>query len=472
MFPGQRKRGWRQCLADSYEKNHGPLDDPVPTFGAKLVTFPSTPTLPMCFATPDPDFLEELDRRLCAVEAKPVPKCLQPLRFDEPEPVVELSCSDNDTDDEGSESFRNSMREARIRVYASAGIDTVAVEAKRRARKLAREKRREARATESNNTKCTLPSSHDHATKPSSTAEADNAEYQAKHQKRKRQTEDGGDEPHRKIARPSDTTSPRPERLTRPSFKPQASYSPPQTPSPTGREHAQGQTGSSSSPESLVAQQPTPEGDSYLKLGRESLTPPDRRAPAIAVEPSRKASRLLVSAARTVGYLETTSTMSHWSIGAITAPDEDADISWLFFQHRWRDAVAGQRRPAGNNALDEAQEPWLWEHYVSPALDTMVNGNFQESQECSVKWDDVDEIVFNSFWQFVYTGDYDTPEPLPTTQKDFGQGDQKSHTGDKPIEKEPKTELEPEPEPEPEPEAIEALIEAEAAAAELWTAYT
>ncbi|PNP61172.1 hypothetical protein FNYG_14089 [Fusarium nygamai] len=267
MFPGQRKRGWRQCLADSYEKNHGPLDDPVPTFGAKLVTFPSTPTLPMCFATPDPDFLEELDRRLCAIEAKPVPKCLQPLRFDEP--VVELSCSDNDTDDEGSESFRNSMREARIRVYASAGIDIVAVEAKRRARKFARVKRREARAAESNGTKSALPSSHDHATKPPSNAtEADNAGYQAKHQKRERQTEDEEDQPRCKVAKPSDTTTARPRRRTRPSFKPQSSYSPPQTPSPTEREHTHGQAGSPSSPESLVAQQPTPEGDSYLKLGR------------------------------------------------------------------------------------------------------------------------------------------------------------------------------------------------------------
>ncbi|KAF5608658.1 btb poz fold [Fusarium pseudoanthophilum] len=93
----------------------------------------------------------------------------------------------------------------------------------------------------------------------------------------------------------------------------------------------------------------------------------------------------------------------------------------------------------------------------SPALDAMVNGNFQESREGSVKWDDVDEVVFNSFWQFVYTGDYETPEPLPTTQKDSGQGDQKSDTADKPIEEEPI--------PETEEEAIEAFLEAEAAAA-------
>ncbi|KAF5674702.1 hypothetical protein FDENT_9958 [Fusarium denticulatum] len=267
MFPGQRKRGWRQCLADSYEKNHGPLDDPVPTFGAKLVTFPSTPTLPMCFATPDPDFLEELDRRLCAIEPNPVPKCLQPPLIDEP--VVELSCSDNDTDDEGCEIMRESMRQVRIRIYARAGIDIVAVDAKRQARRLAREERREARAAESNGTESALSSSHGHAIEPSSDAtEADTAGDQAKHQKRKRQTEDEKDQPRRKVAKPSDTTNPRQKRRTRPLFKPQASYSPPQTPSPTEREHTQGQADSLSSPESLVAQQPTPEVDSYLKLGR------------------------------------------------------------------------------------------------------------------------------------------------------------------------------------------------------------
>ncbi|PNP61173.1 hypothetical protein FNYG_14090 [Fusarium nygamai] len=101
----------------------------------------------------------------------------------------------------------------------------------------------------------------------------------------------------------------------------------------------------------------------------------------------------------------------------------------------------------------------------SPALAAMVNGKFRESQEGSVKWDDVDEIVFNSFWQFVYTGDYDTPEPLPTTQKDSGQGDQKSDTADKPMEKEPTAEEEVEVEVE-----VEVEAEAEAAAAAAWEA--
>ncbi|KAF5614537.1 hypothetical protein F25303_14102 [Fusarium sp. NRRL 25303] len=228
----------------------------------------------MCFAGPDSDFLEELDRLLHAIEPNPVPKCLQGLRFYEP--AVEMSCSDNDTDDEGSESMRELAREVRVRMYAKAGIDIIAVEAKRQERRerrarrrQAREERREARAAESNNTKSALPLSHNHASKPSSNAtEANATGDQAKNQKRKRQTEDEQDQPRHKISKPSDTTTDRPKRRIRPTFKPQASYSPPQTPSPTKRENTQGQAVSPSSPESLVAQQPTPEVDSYLKVGR------------------------------------------------------------------------------------------------------------------------------------------------------------------------------------------------------------
>ncbi|KAH7459197.1 hypothetical protein FOMA001_g20176 [Fusarium oxysporum f. sp. matthiolae] len=75
--------------------------------------------------------------------------------------------------------------------------------------------------------------------------------------------------------------------------------------------------------------------------------------------------------------------------------------------------------------------------HQSPALDAMVNGKFQESREFAVKWDDVDEIVFSSFWQFVYTGDYDTPEPLPPEMKTSSPGDHKSDTADKAAEAEP-----------------------------------
>ncbi|KAM0307990.1 hypothetical protein ACHAPM_000725 [Fusarium culmorum] len=50
--------------------------------------------------------------------------------------------------------------------------------------------------------------------------------------------------------------------------------------------------------------------------------------------------------------------------------------------------------------------------HQSSVLSAMVNGSFRESSEYCVKWGDIDEIVFNNFWQFVYTGDYDNPEPL------------------------------------------------------------
>ncbi|EXL90481.1 hypothetical protein FOIG_16273 [Fusarium odoratissimum NRRL 54006] len=81
--------------------------------------------------------------------------------------------------------------------------------------------------------------------------------------------------------------------------------------------------------------------------------------------------------------------------------------------------------------------------HQSPALAAMVNGKSQESREYSVKWDDVDEMVFNSFWQFVYTGDYDTPEPLRPTRKTSGREDHKSGTAHEPAEVEAEAEAGP-----------------------------
>ncbi|WKT54240.1 hypothetical protein QSH57_004824 [Fusarium oxysporum f. sp. vasinfectum] len=244
MFPEQRNRGWRQRLADGYEKKYGRLDDPVPTFGAKLVTAPYTPALPFDIAGPDTEFLERLDQRLRAIGPNPVPKCLQGLRFFDPEeeedaePVI---FSDTDSEsDEDNKCFQESLREVAIRMFAKAGIDIIA---------------------------STLPPSCDSDIKPFNEAGVDTeaiaAERQVKHQKRKRQTEDEEDltqdtQPRRKIAKPSDTTTARPKRQIRPSFKPQASYSPPQTPWPTDREYTQGQAGSASSLGSPIAQQPTP----------------------------------------------------------------------------------------------------------------------------------------------------------------------------------------------------------------------
>ncbi|KAK4156968.1 hypothetical protein C8A00DRAFT_40656 [Chaetomidium leptoderma] len=53
--------------------------------------------------------------------------------------------------------------------------------------------------------------------------------------------------------------------------------------------------------------------------------------------------------------------------------------------------------------------------HQSPALEALVYGKFKEATDCSVEWDEIDEKTFVSFWQYVYTGDYDTPKPLSTT---------------------------------------------------------
>lgn len=42
----------------------------------------------------------------------------------------------------------------------------------------------------------------------------------------------------------------------------------------------------------------------------------------------------------------------------------------------------------------------------SPALNTLVNGNFSEAQTNVVEWPEVDEETFACFWQYAYTGDY------------------------------------------------------------------
>ncbi|KAK2666953.1 SKP1/BTB/POZ domain superfamily [Fusarium oxysporum f. sp. vasinfectum] len=70
--------------------------------------------------------------------------------------------------------------------------------------------------------------------------------------------------------------------------------------------------------------------------------------------------------------------------------------------------------------------------HQSPVLSALVNGLFRESAEFSVKWDDIDEIVFNSFWQFAYIGDYDTPESFPPTAATLSEEEPKSDNSDEP----------------------------------------
>ncbi|KAH7142304.1 hypothetical protein DER46DRAFT_518017 [Fusarium sp. MPI-SDFR-AT-0072] len=243
MLSGYKQRSWRQCMAETCEKQYGPLDDPVPTFGAKLelVTAPSTPALPSDLAGPDIQFLEQLDRSLRIIGFDPIPKCLQGLRFVDPEGEDEegkVIFSETDSDEEEFTPW--SSRDYAIKLFKKAGIDIEAIAAERRAKR--QKRKREAEEDEQDSIQDAQPCKR----------------------------------PRRKIAQSSETTTARPKRQIRPSQKQQASYSPPQTPSPTEQEHTQGQAGSTSSCESLVAQQPTPEVDnspSHLKLGKSQESP-------------------------------------------------------------------------------------------------------------------------------------------------------------------------------------------------------
>ncbi|KAI3579686.1 hypothetical protein IWW34DRAFT_444366 [Fusarium oxysporum f. sp. albedinis] len=104
------KKIWSKYLCSSNRWIHAygaaqRLDDPVPTFGAKLVTAPYTPALPFDIAGPDTEFLERLDQRLRAIGPNPVPKCLQGLRVfdpeeeDDAEPVI-FSDTDSESDED------------------------------------------------------------------------------------------------------------------------------------------------------------------------------------------------------------------------------------------------------------------------------------------------------------------------------------------------------------------------------------
>lgn len=94
--------------------------------------------------------------------------------------------------------------------------------------------------------------------------------------------------------------------------------------------------------------------------------------------------------------------------------------------------------------------------HQSPVLRAMVYGEFKEAYDCFVEWDDIDERTFTSFWQFVYTGDYDVPES-PTMNVPSISTDPVD-TQDETIAKPPDSKLAEEPGPkEPAPEAVPVL---------------
>ncbi|KAF5020212.1 hypothetical protein F66182_7777 [Fusarium sp. NRRL 66182] len=77
MSVPRKARSWRQCLADDYEEEYGPLPNPVATFGSELVTAPSTPVLSSSIAKPDPPFISQLHDSIERIRPLSSPKRLQ-----------------------------------------------------------------------------------------------------------------------------------------------------------------------------------------------------------------------------------------------------------------------------------------------------------------------------------------------------------------------------------------------------------
>ncbi|KAF5020093.1 hypothetical protein F66182_7881 [Fusarium sp. NRRL 66182] len=94
-----RKCTWRQTLADSFEKEHGPLPDPVATNGAGLITAPSTPVLSSCVAGSDPAFIWQLEQISILLQHSSQPTCLKRSPPNAYDPFFDSS-SESDQEDE------------------------------------------------------------------------------------------------------------------------------------------------------------------------------------------------------------------------------------------------------------------------------------------------------------------------------------------------------------------------------------
>lgn len=56
--------------------------------------------------------------------------------------------------------------------------------------------------------------------------------------------------------------------------------------------------------------------------------------------------------------------------------------------------------------------------HESPVLDKMMTGGFTESVTLTVKWDDIEVPTFVSFWQYLYSGTYQSPSLDQVTPED------------------------------------------------------
>ncbi|UZP38316.1 hypothetical protein NXS19_006132 [Fusarium pseudograminearum] len=217
-------RTWRKRLADLYEQDCGPLPDPVPTFGADLITAPSTPVLSASMAKPDPDFLKKLDQGITVALATLSPDY------------------DNDfnssSDDEDCAPWSPRAHAALFFEMAPAPMVT--------------RKDQKRKCSDGRKDKHSLQDTQPH--------------------KRAR-----------RIAKMGKTSFSQPKQLSRSAKEHHSPYSPPQTPSPTTQASPKDGTNSAQSKESLVSQpppsmqQPPSEADESLlqrELRQKSVWPP------------------------------------------------------------------------------------------------------------------------------------------------------------------------------------------------------
>ncbi|QPC70476.1 hypothetical protein HYE68_001228 [Fusarium pseudograminearum] len=235
-------RTWRKCLADLYEQDCGvcfafiripfeanksllqPLPDPVPTFGADLITAPSTPVLSASMAKPDPDFLKKLDQGITVALATLSPD------YD--------SDFDSSSDDEDCAPWSPRAHAAWCFKMAAAP------------RVIRKDQKR----------KCSNGRKDKHS-----------VQYTQPHKRARRITKLGK------------TSFSQPKQLSRSAKEHHSLYSPPQTPSQTTQASPKDGTNSAQSKESLASQpppsmqQPPPEADESLlqrELGQKSAWPP------------------------------------------------------------------------------------------------------------------------------------------------------------------------------------------------------
>ncbi|KAF5581145.1 BTB POZ [Fusarium pseudocircinatum] len=88
------------------------------------------------------------------------------------------------------------------------------------------------------------------------------------------------------------------------------------------------------------------------------------------------------------------------------------------------DQLANRKAPGISEDKASTKRP------VSPVLNVLVNGPFKEALEQRVKWTDLTESFFLSFWEFAYNGNYTNPAQEDDEEEKADPADEElSHWG-------------------------------------------